>query len=544
MKAIDLYSGIGGWTLGFKMAGIEVVSSFEWWKDANETHNANFGTKHKEKNIRELDVYSDLPPKDEIDFVVGSPPCTQFSFANRGGNGDLVDGLVDVAKFLEVVDYIKPKYWAMENVPRVAGIIEKSIEKGGPLERYSHLFDDQFRVIKVYNSADYGVPQNRKRMIAGRFPFGLFESYQEVTPRRTLGEVVMGLKRENLLDPIYGHSLKTLTDNIHEAPLTDEEKRINSDSKTHHPVYNKMSFPDILDRPSRTITALCTRVSRESIIIEDDPEKYRRLTVRERGCVQTFPADYQFHSNSYGGKLKMIGNAVPPLLTYYIAQSMLETSLDEVAVPVSEGRINLSTENVPKFFSPESKGSKFSWKRSFWLAVPGLRLGSGVRFELRNVSNKEIEKTFWWVNFCYGNSKNLMQFPLDKRSFETVWESLQIMALDCEIGDILMNFQDFVASVDAPGLQENWTNKDRSKNNPIELIDDIGRFASELVERLNRSDAMTLDKLRELVGFIGLGEQRKLMENANIIVSGILLGSIFNTVITGDRFVLDLELQD
>ncbi|HHH20054.1 MAG TPA: DNA methyltransferase, partial [Campylobacterales bacterium] len=81
MKAIDLYSGIGGWTLGFELAGIDIVASYEWWSKANRTHNKNTQKKAVEMDIRKLNV-EDLPQG--VDIVVGSPPCTQFSFANRG----------------------------------------------------------------------------------------------------------------------------------------------------------------------------------------------------------------------------------------------------------------------------------------------------------------------------------------------------------------------------------------------------------------------------------------------------------------------------
>src|SRR5690606_3249445 len=119
-------------------------------------------------------------------------------------------------------------------------------------------------------------------------------------------------------DPIYDLTLpkELVTDHILEPNLSAEEERINRDTKTHHPVYNAMSFPDRLDRPSRTITALCTRVSRESIIINDSQNNLRRLTIRERGCLQSFPINYQYFSKTYAGKIKMIGNAVPPLLTF------------------------------------------------------------------------------------------------------------------------------------------------------------------------------------------------------------------------------------
>ena len=137
-SAIDLYSGIGGWTLGMKLSGINNVASFEWWGEANQTHNLNFNTNHKEVNIRELNVNEHLNFGKKIQFVVGSPPCTQFSFANKGGNGDIKDGLIDIVKFLEVVEHLKPKYWAMENVPRVAKILEKELNEGS-LKRFKNL---------------------------------------------------------------------------------------------------------------------------------------------------------------------------------------------------------------------------------------------------------------------------------------------------------------------------------------------------------------------------------------------------------------------
>ena len=124
MKSIDLYSGIGGWTLGMKLSGVNNVNSFEWWNESNTTHNQNFGSDLKEIDIRNLD-FTILPKPESIEFVVGSPPCTQFSYSNRGGSGDIQDGLVDVYQFLRIVEYLRPKYWVMENVPRVKKIINR-----------------------------------------------------------------------------------------------------------------------------------------------------------------------------------------------------------------------------------------------------------------------------------------------------------------------------------------------------------------------------------------------------------------------------------
>src|SRR6185312_10956667 len=136
LRAIDLYSGVGGWSLGLALAGIDVVASYEWWAPANNTNNANNGHKTFEVDIRKLPLAS-LPKS--IDLVVGSPPCTQFSFSNRGGKGNVADGLKDVETFLEVVDYLRPKAWAMENVPRVSKILAAAFQKGGVFERFKHL---------------------------------------------------------------------------------------------------------------------------------------------------------------------------------------------------------------------------------------------------------------------------------------------------------------------------------------------------------------------------------------------------------------------
>ena len=70
MKAIDLYSGVGGWSLGLRLAGIDVVASYEKWGAANETNFKNNHHPAQTVDIRRLDP-SDLPQG--IDFVVGSP---------------------------------------------------------------------------------------------------------------------------------------------------------------------------------------------------------------------------------------------------------------------------------------------------------------------------------------------------------------------------------------------------------------------------------------------------------------------------------------
>jgi len=478
--AVDLYSGIGGWTMGMKLSGITNVASFEWWKEANQTHNLNFSTHHKEINIRTIDV-KELKFDHKIDFVVGSPPCTQFSFANKGGNGNIADGLIDVYKFLEVVEFLKPKYWAMENVPRVAKILEQELNEGA-LQRFKPLV----KVIKVVDSADYGVPQNRKRMIAGNFPWSIFDSYKNNIDRITFGEVLAALSRKKITDPNYGYVLprKQVTELEDEVNLTPQEERINKDSKTFHPIYNKMSFPDRLDRPSRTVTATCTRVSRESIIIKSKTG-YRRLNVRERGVLQGFPISYQFYGRTLNAKFKMIGNAVPPILTYYLFQSMKEIPAGKVLSPKDAKYIH----RQPKHKSfPSNLGlpkRKYPKKRRFKFAVPNLRYGSGVRFELSN--NPKSEEIPWSFKFFYGNSKNIKEIKLNKdikESLAPIVNTTKNEFFTDYIDRIKHNYDTFNSLT----LQEKWTSTNLN-NDVFDFLDEVGNCAGILLEKAELNDS-------------------------------------------------------
>lgn len=535
MAVIDLYSGIGGWTLGFKMAGVEVLSSYEWWKDANLTHNKNFGSEHSERNIRTLSL-SDLPDPELISFVVGSPPCTQFSLANRGGKGDIQDGLVDIQKFLEVVEYLNPRYWAMENVPRVAGILKKEIAKGGSLERFAPLFGD----IRIYKASDFGVPQDRKRMIAGRFPFDLFESYSSRIPKVNLGDVIAALNLNPIEDPIYNIQLEPalVTDHILEPNLSVEEERINRESKTHHPVYNKMNFPDRLDRPSRTVTALCTRVSRESIIIEDSKKNIRRLTLRERGSIQSFPINYQFFSKNYSGKIKMIGNAVPPLLTFYIAQSMQGICLSDLtlAKDVHPDRLSLGNE-LAISHKPDNEGAKFSKSRSFRLAIPGLRFGSGVRFELKNVFDNSSKEVKWQVSFFYGSSKNIKAHKMDYEAFKNTLAVLDLNHHESLL-ELISEYIMFTKTLNSVNLQRNWSNLDRSLMGPIELVDKFAEYARIFIGSIKDDEPLWKEVYKfidaDLKNEEGKLENKKLLDNSVEVFTGILLGSGFNSMIAND----------
>ena len=140
-------------------------------------------------------------------------------------------------------------------------------------------------------------------------------------------------------------------------------------SKTFHPVYNVMSFH--MNAPSRTITSTCTRVSRESIVINSG-NGYRRLNLRERALPQGFPIQFKYLGNSYADQLKMVGNAIPPPLTYLIASCMLDKEEDEI-VNIKELKYKSSKNEFSHIdYNPNTKVKRYHFK----FCIPHLRFGS------------------------------------------------------------------------------------------------------------------------------------------------------------------------
>lgn len=529
LRAIDLYSGVGGWALGLRLAGIEVVASYERWGIANETNFKNNHHQAQTIDIRRLEL-ADLPS--EIDIVVGSPPCTQFSYSNRGGGGDLADGLKDVIKFLSIVEYLKPKVWAMENVPRVAKIIEAELQKGAALHRFANLG------IKTHivNTADFGVPQRRLRCIAGNFDFELLKSYCAKSIPSTLGEVIESLASKVVTDPVFGLILprRELRDHVEETPLNEEEVRINRAAKTTHVVYNAMSFPDQLDRPVRTITATCTRVSRESIVIAktDAPTKIRRLTIRERASLQGFPITFQFYAERYSHKQRMVGNAIPPAFTYYLAHALIKTPAGSVPSLLKVGK-NLKCPSPPATDAvPDRPGSKYAANRRFRFAIPSLRLKSGVRFEL--VNRVVANSTTWGVDFYFGTSKSIITLNLNAGLQRHLLRNLPAKSTK-RVTPVLDGLRGFFKTAALDDMQRIWSHRGLGVTTPFMLLDQLNVVGSRLTSVLAGQAVLAQRLLDEvIVAEYGHDEAHclpglaKLARNAPLILAGLLVGSTAN----------------
>ncbi|MDO9607434.1 MAG: DNA cytosine methyltransferase [Brevundimonas sp.] len=534
MRAIDLYAGIGGWSLGLRLAGVEVVASYEWWQPAVDTHNGNHGGALKTTNVRTLKL-DDLP--EDIELVVGSPPCTEFSYSNRGGSGDLAEGLKDLVRFFEVVEHLKPKWWAMENVPRVAEFIRAGFSTPGhALYRFRRLKP----IIEVVDFSDYGAAQARRRCIVSNIPLDLIDAYKAKLPRRTLGDVISSLNGSSpiIRDPVWGGTLAAshLTEMEIEASLAGDELRMNRDAKTYHAVYNNMAFPDRMDEPSRTVTATCTRVSRESIVIEAPhaPGQYRRLTIRERASLQGFPINYQFYARSFAEKAKMVGNAIPPTFTYLLASAAQGVNPRDFKGLKLDGALPMP-EALPKPTPPETAGRTYPEGRSFRSAIPGLRFKSGMRFELSNGSARNSPE--WKVRFFFGPSKDVREVDLDGSVFAEMADTMMALPAFSKVWEALDRDQRHLHDAYNASLQAAWAHKGEG-HDPFDVVDTLAALAATLGETIDfwAQDRVNAEMARAYVlDTVAAGEpisslpgKAKLAKNANAILAGLIVGDWYN----------------
>lgn len=536
MRAIDLYAGVGGWSLGLALSGIEVVASYEWFEPANETNRKNNRHHAVKEDIRTMRLES-LPA--DINLVVGSPPCTQFSYANRGGGGDISDGMKDIYRFLQIVEHLNPERWVMENVPRVAKVLEHELKEGGKLEAFAHLAP----TIRVVNMEEWGLPQRRKRCLVGNIDFSLLEEYRNQMPIRTLGEVVLALSKKNVIDPIYGVEVpqEALVDHAIEPFLDIEEERVNRAAKTTHTVYNAMPFPDPLDRSVRTITATCTRVSRESVVIASPESEgsYRRLTLRERASLQGFPITFQFFGSSHGQKATMIGNAVPPLFSYYVGNACLGVAPEALPTP---------SEAIARFEPPSERppvtkvdlaGKRYPADRTFRFSIPTLNFKSGVRFELANKRGQACPD--WHVAFYFGNSKDIRSFTLGESCLNAVMGALpRTVATDLAVPIRALRLTAHKA--DVKRLQDVWTRARPGGTRPFDLLDELGEHANVIANKLaalTECEAIQVlaDVLRAEVGDEAetLPGRPKLYRLVHRVLAGAIVGGVINCELNSSR---------
>ena len=308
--------------------------------------------------------------------------------SKNGGGGDITRGMELVYRFLYFVALLRPRWWVMENVPRVLHHLPAA---GGQVPYAKLGLKGPGGVpiprIVLLNSADFGVPQQRLRAFVGDFP-----PPRTKRARRTLGDVVQTLPDPLLSipvgtipDPVYRYKVQAADLSDHFGlwcRLREAEVRENSDLKSDHGFYGHMAFPDELSKPARTQMATIHRIAREATIVATGTRGYRLLTVRETASVQGFPVTYQWLGRTAQERYRLIGNAVAPPVAFSIAQAIRSAAkLPDVQRPARAQTLVVHHDDE----SPRDLSNvRGSLARSFHWHVPGVR-ERGFRVELDNL---------------------------------------------------------------------------------------------------------------------------------------------------------------
>ncbi|MFC1828049.1 DNA cytosine methyltransferase [Thermodesulfobacteriota bacterium] len=321
-QAIDLFSGVGGLSLGLHEAGWDVIEGFEIDQAAVDNYEINFpASKVFHEDVKEIN----FSKYKGIGLIAGGPPCQPFSVAGKMLSKN--DPRDMVPQFIRAVDEARPLAFLMENVPGL--MTKRNFAYSEKIA--SDLSDLGYTVyVNKLTAYDYGVPQNRHRV----FFVGFIEDIPYGFPTPTHGP---DRKNAHLTS---GEALKDVPeDEPNRAKIVYAQKPILRPSPFAGMLVNGQGRPINLRGPSHTIPATAggnrTHIyDPQGILVEyhkhlmsgGKPEKgqvegVRRITVRESVRIQSFPDDFQLISKR-SARYRLIGNAVPPLLAKAVGESI------------------------------------------------------------------------------------------------------------------------------------------------------------------------------------------------------------------------------
>lgn len=321
MKIVSLFTGAGGLDLGFERAGFEIAWANEFDKDIWKTFEKNFpNTQLNRKSIRDVEL-DEIP---DCDGIIGGPPCQSWSEAGK------LKGIKDKRgqlffEFIRILRDKKPKFFLAENV---SGMLAQ--RHSNALEYIQELFQESGYTLsfKLLNASNYWVPQDRKRVFFIGYRNDLAKEFvfpEAIKQKRFLEDIIYEIKDTALPSIGKNHTNgdkcalpnhEYLTGSFSSIFMSRNRVRAwNEHSYTiqaggrHAPIHPQAPKMEFVEQNKR-------------IFVPGKEDLYRRLSIRECARIQTFPDEHIFYYKALLAGYKMVGNAVPPNLAYFLAKQI------------------------------------------------------------------------------------------------------------------------------------------------------------------------------------------------------------------------------
>lgn len=322
-NAIDLFSGVGGLSEGMVQAGFNSKVAIELDKYAVLAYRMN----HPKVTVIEQDIRNVFTGEiikelngEPLHLLAGCPPCQGFSSVRRLNRRQNVrDKRNDlILEYLRLVKELRPLTIMMENVP---GLINYDLFKNVVKELDSIGYRPK---VEIVNVKDYGVPQNRKRLIMVGSLLGEIDiaegTREKVTVKDAIGKLELIQETKDPLHKIAANHTPEVMERIRLTPKDGgswkdlpEQYTLECHKKENvgfNDIYGRLRWNDY----SATITGGCLNPSKGRFL---HPEEDRVITAREAALLQSFPRRYKFPVNIPKASLALlIGNALPPRFSY------------------------------------------------------------------------------------------------------------------------------------------------------------------------------------------------------------------------------------
>lgn len=361
-NVIDLFCGCGGFSLGARLAGYKPIVSVDIDKTLSSTYSLNFPESNivnADLSVVELDFWANCLREQEVEGVIGGPPCQGYSRIGKSDKADPRRSLL--GHFARNVKAIDPKFFIMENVE---GLLDE--KNKNELENLISSLSEKFTIVgpMVLNAKDFGVPTNRKRVIVVGYKK---QYYDAITCDDFLPQVPLFVSVKDAIydipDPVAGYKTKVAHD-FSWGKYSLDKRSISSYAKAMRQgppdglgwdialnmlekglisgLLNTQHSPEVAARYKATLPGKIDKISRSKklswvglaptlragtgsdkgsyqAVRPLHPDKGRVITVREAARLQGFPDWFVFHHTKWHS-FRMIGNSVSPIL----AKSILD----------------------------------------------------------------------------------------------------------------------------------------------------------------------------------------------------------------------------